>query len=94
MAGLMPKDKYERKEYEIVVRQVNTITYKISDFSESLAAYQVQEMVDNRNWDELLKYSPKSPKFKPIPPFSLPIIRWGVKEDVLRSNPFTKSKSS
>jgi len=90
----MPKDKYERKDYEIVVRQVNTITYKISDFSESLAAYQVQEMIDNRNWDELLKYSPKSPKFKPIPPFSLPIIRWGVKEDVLRSNPFTKSKSS
>ena len=90
----MPEDKYERKDYEIVVRQVNTITYKISDFSESLAAYQVQEMIDNRNWDELLKYSPKSPKFKPIPPFSLPIIRWGVKEDVLRSNPFTKSKSS
>ena len=90
----MPEDKYELKEYEIVVRQVNTITYKISDFSESLAAYQVQEMIDNRNWDELLKYSPKSPKFKPIPPFSLPIIRWGVKEDVLRSNPFTKSKSS
>jgi len=90
----MPEDKYERKEYEIVVRQVNTITYKVSDFSESLAAYQVQEMINNRNWDELLKYSPKSPKFKPIPPFSLPIIRWGVKEDVLRSNPFTKSKSS
>ena len=90
----MPKDKYERKDYEIVVRQVNTITYKVSDFSESLAAYQVQEMVNNRNWDELLKYSPKSPKFKPIPPFSLPIIRWGVKEDVLRSNPFKKSKSS
>ena len=90
----MPKDKYERKDYEIVVRQVNTITYKISDFSESLAAYQVQEMINNRNWDELLKYSPKSPKFKPIPPFSLPIIRWGIKEDVLRSNPFTKSKSS
>ena len=90
----MPKDKYELKEYEIVVRQVNTITYKVSDFSESLAAYQVQEMIDNRNWDELLKYSPKSPKFKPIPPFSLPIIKWGVKEDVLRSNPFTKSKSS
>ena len=90
----MPEDKYERKEYEIVVRQVNTITYKVSDFSESLAAYQVQELVNNRNWDELLKYSPKSPKFKPIPPFSLPVIRWGVKEDVLRSNPFTKSKSS
>ena len=90
----MPEDKYELKEYEIVVRQVNTITYKVSDFSESLAAYQVQEMINNRNWDELLKYSPKSPKFKPIPPFSLPIIRWGVKEDVLRSNPFTKSKSS
>jgi len=90
----MPEDKYERKDYEIVVRQVNTITYKISDFSESLAAYQVQEMINNRNWDELLKYSPKSPKFKPIPPFSLPITRWGVKEDVLRSNPFTKSKSS
>ena len=90
----MTKDKYERKDYEIVVRQVNTITYKISDFSESLAAYQVQEMINNRNWDELLKYSPKSPKFKPIPPFSLPIIRWGIKEDVLRSNPFTKSKSS
>jgi hypothetical protein len=94
MVVLMPEDKYERKDYEIVVRQVNTITYKISDFSESLAAYQVQEMINNRNWDELLKYSPKSPKFKPIPPFSLPIIRWGVKEDVLRSNPFTKSKSS
>ena len=90
----MPEDKYERKDYEIVVRQVNTITYKVSDFSESLAAYQVQEMVENRNWDELLKYSPKSPEFKPIPPFSLPIIRWGVKEDVLRSNPFKKSKSS
>ena len=90
----MPEDKYERKDYEIVVRQVNTITYKVSDFSESLAAYQVQELVNNRNWDELLKYSPKSPKFKPIPPFSLPIIKWGVKEDVLRSNPFTKSKSS
>ena len=90
----MPEDKYERKDYEIVVRQVNTITYKVSDFSESLAAYQVQEMVENRNWHELLKSSPKSSKFKPIPPFSLPIIRWGVKEDVLRSNPFKKSKSS
>ena len=90
----MPEDKYERKDYEIVVRQVNTITYKVSDFSESLAAYQVQEMVENRNWDELLKYYQKSSKFKPIPPFSLPIIRWGVKEDVLRSNPFKKSKSS
>ena len=90
----MPEDKYERKDYEIVVRQVNTITYKVSDFSESLAAYQVQEMVENRNWDELLKYYPKSPEFKPIPPFSLPIIKWGVKEDVLRSNPFKKSKSS
>ena len=41
----MPEE-YGEKEYEIVVRQVNTITYKVSDFSESLAAHQVQEMVD------------------------------------------------
>jgi hypothetical protein len=81
----------KQKEYEIAVRQVNTIVYKISDFSESLAAYQVQKMIDDRDWDELLKYSPKSPKFKPIPPFSLPIISWRVKEDVLRSNPYSKS---
>ena len=33
MVGLMPEDKYERKDYEIVVRQVNTITYKVIDFS-------------------------------------------------------------
>ena len=90
----MPEEKYERKEYEIAVRQVNTIIYKVSDFSESLAAYQVQEMINNRNWDKLLKYSPKHPKFKPIPPFSFPMISWKIKEDVLRSNPFKKPKSS
>ena len=90
----MPEDKIEQKEYEIVVRQVNTITYKVSDFSESLAAYQVQEKINERNWDELLKYSPKHPEFKPISPFSFPIISWNIKEDVLISNPFKKSKSS
>jgi hypothetical protein len=94
MEALMPEEKYEKKEYEIAVRQVNTIIYKVSDFSESLAAHQVQEKIDDRNWDELLKYSPKHPEFKPISPFSFPIISWNIKEDVLISNPFKKSKSS
>ena len=84
-------EKLEQKKFEIVVRQTNTITYEIKDFSESLAAKQVQDCIDNRNWKELLKYSPKSNDFKPIPPFSFEVVRWGVKEDVLRPNPHAKS---
>ena len=84
-------ESFKQKNFEIVVRQVNTITYSIKDFSESLAAKQVQDCINNRNWDELLKYSPKSKDFKPIPPFSFKIARWAVKEDVLRSNPYVKS---
>ena len=84
-------EKLEQKKFEIVVRQTNTITYEIKDFSESLAAKQVQDCINDRNWEELLKYSPKSNDFKPIPPFSFEVARWGVKEDVLRPNPHAKS---
>ena len=84
-------ESFKQKNFEIAVRQVNTITYSIKDFSESLAAKQVQDCINNRNWDELLKYSPKSKDFKPFPPFSFKIARWAVKEDVLRSNPYVKS---
>ena len=81
----------KQEKFEIAVRQTNTITYAIKDFSESLAAKQVQDRIDDRNWEELLKYSPKSKDFKPIPPFSFVVARWGVKEDVLRPNPHAKS---
>ena len=84
-------ETFEQKEFEITVRQTNTITYEVKDFSESLAAKQVQDYIDDRNWEELLKYSPKSKNFKPIPPFSFVVARWGVKEDVLRPNPHAKS---
>ena len=84
-------ETFEQKEFEITVRQTNTITYEVKDFSESLAAKQVQDCIDDRNWEELLKYSPKSKDFKPIPPFSFEVARWGVKEDVLRPNPHAKS---
>ena len=84
-------ESFEQKNFEIAVRQVNTITYEIEDFSESLAAKKVQDCIDDRNWEELLKYSPKSKNFKPIPSFSFKIVRWGVKEDVLRPNPHAKS---
>ena len=84
-------EKLEQKKFEIVVRQTNTITYEIKDFSESLAAKQVQDCINDRNWEELLKYSPKSNDFKPIPPFSFEVAHWGVKEDVLRPNPHAKS---
>ena len=36
-------------------------------------------------------FEPKSKNFKPIPPFSFVVARWGVKEDVLRPNPHAKS---
>ena len=84
-------ESFKQKEFEITVRQANTITYAIEDFSESLAAKQVQDCIDDRNWEELLKYPPKSKNFRPIPPFSFKIMRWGVKEDVLRPNPHSKS---
>ena len=84
-------ESFKQKEFEITVRQANTITYAIKDFSESLAAKQVQDRINDRNWEELLKYSPKSKDFKPIPPFSFEVVRWGVKEDVLRPNPYAKS---
>ena len=84
-------ESFEQKKFEITVRQTNTITYEVEDFSESLAAKQVQDRIDDRNWEELLKYSPKSKDFKPIPPFSFGVARWGVKEDVLRPNPHAKS---
>ena len=81
----------EQKKFELTVLQTNTITYEVEDFSESLAAKQVQDRIDDRNWGELLKHSPKSKNFKPIPPFSFVVSRWGVKEDVLRPNPHAKS---
>ena len=84
-------EKVEQKKFEITVRQTNTITYEVKDFSESLAAKRVQSCIDDRNWEELLKYSPKSSDFKPIPPFSFEVARWAVKEDVLRPNPHAKS---
>ena len=84
-------ESFKQKEFEITVRQANTITYEVEDFSESLAAKQVQDCIDDRNWKELLEHSPKSKNFKPIPPFSFKIVRWGVKEDVLRPNPHSKS---
>ena len=83
--------KFEQGNFEIAVRQVNTITYRIEEFSEALAAKKVQDCVDNRNWEELLKHSPESRDFKPIPPFSFQIVRWSVKEDILRPNPHAKS---
>ena len=83
--------KFEQGNFEIAVRQVNTITYRIEEFSEALAAKKVQDCVDNRNWEELLKHSPESRDFKPIPPFSFQIVRWSVKEDGLRPNPHSKS---
>ena len=78
-------DKFEQKDFEIGVRQVNLIVYKVRDFSESLAAKQVQDCIDKRDWEKLLKYPPKHDLFKPIPPFSFDIMRCSVKEDVLRS---------
>ena len=84
-------EELKQEKFEITVRQTNTITYEVEDFSESLAAQQVQDRFDDRNWDELLKYSPNSKNFKPIPPFSFGVARWGVKEDVLRPNPHAKS---
>ena len=84
-------EELEQKKFEITVRQTNTITYEVEDFSESLAAKQVQDCIDDRNWEELLKHSPKSEDFKPIPPFSFGVARWAVKEDVLRPNPHAKS---
>ena len=84
-------ESFEQKKFEITVRQTNTITYEVEDFSESLAAKQVQDCIDDRNWEELLKHSPKSEDFKPIPPFSFEVARWAVKEDVLRPNPHAKS---
>ena len=84
-------EELEQKKFEITVRQTNTITYEVEDFSESLAAKQVQDCIDDRNWEELLKHSPKSENFKPIPPFCFEVSRWGVKEDVLRPNPHAKS---
>ena len=84
-------EELEQKKFEITVRQTNTITYEIEEFRESLAAKQVQDCIDDRNWEELLKHSPKSENFKPIPPFSFEVARWGVKEDVLRPNPHAKS---
>ena len=84
-------EELKQEKFEIVVRQTNTITYEVKDFSESLAAKQVQDCIDDRNWEDLLKYSPKSKDFKPIPPFSFVVARWGVKEDVLRPNPHAKS---
>ena len=84
-------ESFEQEKFEITVRQVNTITYEVEDFSESLAAKKIQDCIDDRNWEELLKHSPKSKDFKPISPFSFEILRWGVKEDVLRPNPHSKS---
>ena len=84
-------EELEQKKFEITVRQTNTITYEVEEFSESLAAKQVQDCIDDRNWEELLKHSPKSEDFKPIPPFSFEVARWAVKEDVLRPNPHAKS---
>ena len=84
-------ESFEQEKFEITVRQVNTITYEVEDFSESFAAKKIQDLIDNRNWEELLKHSPKSKDFKPISPFSFEILRWGVKEDVLRPNPHAKS---
>ena len=84
-------ESFEQEKFEITVRQVNTITYEVEDFSESFAAKKIQDLIDNRNWEELLKHSPKSKDFKPISPFSFEILRWGVKEDVLRPNPHSKS---
>ncbi len=84
-------ESFEQEKFEITVRQVNTITYEVEDFSESLAAKKIQDLIDDRNWEELLKHSPKSKDFKPISPFSFEILRWGVKEDVLRPNPHSKS---
>ena len=84
-------EELKQKKFEITVRQTNTITYEVKDFSESLAAKQVQDCIDDRNWEELLKYSPKSSDFKPIPPFSFEVARWAVKEDVLRPSPHAKS---
>ena len=84
-------ESFEQEKFEITVRQVNTITYEVEDFSEALAAKKIQDCIDDRNWEELLKHSPKSKDFKPISPFSFEILRWGVKEDVLRPNPHSKS---
>ena len=84
-------EELEQKKFEITVRQTNTITYEVEDFSESLAAKQVQDCIDDRNWEELLKHSPKSEDFKPNPLFSFVVARWAVKEDVLRPNPHAKS---
>ena len=84
-------ESFEQEKFEITVRQVNTITYEVEDFSESFAAKKIQDCIDDRNWEELLKHSPKSKDFKPISPFSFEILRWGVKEDVLRPNPHSKS---
>ena len=84
-------ESFEQKKFEITVQQTNTITYRIEEFSESLAAKQVQDCINDRNWEKLLKYSPKSENFTPIPPFSFEVVRWGVKEDVLRPNPHAKS---
>ena len=38
-------ESFEQKKFEITVRQTNTITYEVEDFSESLAAKQVQTVL-------------------------------------------------
>ena len=77
----------EKQEFEIAVRQTSIFTYKVIDFTDSLAVYQVEEAVNNRDWKVLLEYPPGSPSHKPIPVLNFELASISVKEDILRANP-------
>jgi|TARA_R110002167_G_scaffold41204_2_gene125951 hypothetical protein len=77
----------EQQEFEVAVRQSAIFTYKVVDFTDSLAVHQVEEAINNRDWKVLLEYPPGSPSHKPIPILNFELASISVKEDVLRANP-------
>ena len=71
--GELPRVK--RSDYEVKVIQTHHITYRVNDFSKSLAMFQVSEGVKNHDLQKMRADGP-------IKPLNFEVSKYGIEEKI------------
>ena len=76
--GELPKVK--RSDYEVKVIQTHHITYRVNDFSKSLAMFQVSKELQNRDLQEIRDSGP-------VKPLNFEVSKYGIEEKIVEECP-------
>ena len=67
--------KVERSDYDIKVIQTHYITYRVNDFSKSLAMFQVSKELKDRDLQKIRDDGP-------IKPLNFKVVKYGIEEKI------------